>query len=142
MSAITYVESVTRAIVLFFATHNWFQCIGHGAFLLDLVFRVLRSSYKGKDTSVFLKVNPEDNAGAYNWNSNRGFKKVVNQSPQFPPHFSDAFAKEEILANYLHVDRNEEYLQWVMKLVKASSVLPIPIGRTVVYERFSLIFCQ
>ena len=62
--------------------------------------------------------------------------KVVNRSPQFPPHFSDAFAKEEILANYLHVGRNEEHLQWVMKLVKASSVLPIPIESTVVYERF------
>jgi hypothetical protein len=42
---------------------------------------------QGNDTSVFLKVNPEDNAGAYNWYSNRGFKKVV-RLPTFPPHFS------------------------------------------------------
>jgi hypothetical protein len=83
VSAITYVESVTRAIVLFFATHNWFQCIGHGAFLLDLVFHVLRSSYKGKDTSVFLKAIPEDNAGAYNWYSNRGFKKLSTDHRSF-----------------------------------------------------------
>jgi hypothetical protein len=82
------------------------------------VFHVLRSSYKGNDTST-PKVNPEDNAGAYNWYLNGGFKKVV-RSPTFPPHFSDAFAKEEILANYLNVGKKEKCLQWVRKLVKGT----------------------
>ena len=135
VSALSFVQYANFAIVLFFATHNYFQCTGHGEFLLDLVFHILRSSNKGIDSSVYLKVNEEDNVRAYNWYSNRGFKKVV-RSPTFPPQFSDAFGKEKLLAKYLHVGKEEKCLQWVTKVVKASTAYPIRSAAQRTYVRF------